>query len=106
MPQPHRLPARRREQWGMITLEDDRRRPGRNRVQFVLRDGRWYELLDDHRSVPAPGARNLTAEEYVGPEAREVQRYGRWIQIPYAIAQRDSDLLQWCRQHGEQLQSG
>ncbi|MDP8909247.1 MAG: hypothetical protein M3N47_09075 [Chloroflexota bacterium] len=79
-------------------------------IKVQQRRGEWGELVeidDDSVWLASPGARRVTIAEYVGPDARRIQRLGVWVEIPADVARSDVALLRWCRRNANsELPSG
>jgi hypothetical protein len=59
-------------------------------------NGSW---LDRASRMPLPGARDITAAEFLGPNADFHSEEGEWVDVPGDVAASRHQILQWCREH-------
>lgn len=63
-----------------------------------MSNGIWRE---GEMGQPLPGARDMTAAEFIGSSARYVSKMGEWVEVPGEIAASDAEILQWCWKHAD-----
>lgn len=85
-------------------------RSAEDALSIFYADGEWRAPSPREpfgAGVPLPGARYMTVRERIGNRAREVSRYGRWIEIDKLTASIHADVLTWCRKYcNSELPSG